>query len=136
MLAGFCFIDAEILEDVFSMLVCPDCRQASLMLSEEMRYGCATFMNLSCYCYCGWENTFYSSRKTYPQGFDVNKRVVYAMWSCEEGYAGPEIFMTLINLPPPMVRKNYNKLVDTFLDAVKIVAEETMRTVLQNLKTK
>ena len=89
-------------------------------------------MSLS--CPSGWEHTFCSSKKTNPKGFEVNKRIVYSMRSCGQGYAGIENFMTLMNLLPPMARKTYNNLAEKVKDAVRKVAEETMQAAADEIR--
>ena len=44
------------------------------------------------------------------KGFGVNTRSAYAMRSCELGIIALKIFCGLIYLPPPITKKNYQKV--------------------------
>ena len=59
--------------------------------------------------------------------FDVNKRVVYSIQSYGLGYAGMETVMALMNLPPPLTRKNFNKLTETIKNAIISQQEDARR---------
>lgn len=48
------------------------------------------------------------------------------MQSLVYGYAGIEKFNALINIPKSMTVKNCNKIVSEIIDAVNVIAEETM----------
>ena len=95
--------------------------------------GLASNLCLKCTT-CLFEKTFYtSSTEDNGKGFDVNKRMVYAMRTCGQGHAGIETFTTLMNIPKPMTVKNYNKIVMKFVKSVKDVAEETMADAVDEL---
>ena len=76
-------------------------------------------------CVCGWDHIFCSSKKV-GKSFDVNKRFTYAMRSCGQGHLGLKKFSMLMNMPPPITQKNYDKLAVTIKMAVKKVAMESM----------
>ena len=67
----------------------------------------------------------FTSRKN-SQCFDVNKRIIYTMHACGQGYSGIEKFTSLMNIPKPMTANNYDKIVTILSDTVKTVAHETM----------
>ena len=60
------------------------------------------------------------------RSYDINKRSVYAFRRLGKGYAGMKTFLTIMNLPPPMTKKNYSKIARTVYKAVKTVAESCM----------
>ena len=60
------------------------------------------------------------------RSYDINKRSVYAFRRLGKGYAGMKTFLTIMNLPPPMTKKNYSKIARTIHKAVKTVAESCM----------
>ena len=86
-------------------------------------------------CICGYENCFYSSEKS-GKGFDINKRLVYSMRSCGQGFGGMERFAVCMNMPKPMNKNNYNKLAISIKEACKVVAEETMSDAASELRAK
>ena len=43
-----------------------------------------------------------------------------------KGYAGVRTFLTIMNLPLPMTKKNYSRIARTVCKAVKTVAESCM----------
>ena len=55
------------------------------------------------------------------RSYDINKRSVYAFRRLGKGYAGMKTFLTIMNLPPPMTKKNYLKIAGTIHKAVKTV---------------
>ena len=100
-------IDVQILSSIFGMLSCPDCQQQSIEMDETKKQGAAHEIKLS--CQCGWEHKFWTSKKAKTRGFDINKRLVYAFRSCGQGINGMKRIFSLINMPTPMTRTNYDK---------------------------
>jgi hypothetical protein len=128
LLSGYRIIDIEVLSVIFKELICPMCfNEDSLVLSDNLkdRHGLASFLVLKC-SNCLFRKNFCTSKKSGKQGYDVNKRVVYTMRSLGHGHAGLEKFTSLMNIPPPMTRNNYDKLAKTISKVVKKVAIETM----------
>ena len=66
--------------------------------------------------------------------FDVNIRSVYAMRSCELGYNALAKCCGLMNLPPPVSKKNFQKLSHTIRDTAKTVAEASMSAAIEEVK--
>ena len=109
---GYRLIDIEILEYVFSLLACPECKQPMLDFSESQKFGSARKMQLE--CACGWQHMFWSSKKE-CRSFDINRRFCYAMRSCGQGYSGMKQFSMLMNLPPPLegyIRKKMTRMIE------------------------
>ena len=69
------------------------------------------------------------------RSYDINKRSVYAFRRLGKGYAGMKTFLTIMNLPPPMTKKNYLKIAGTIHKAVKTVAEACMSDAVKEIKT-
>ena len=67
------------------------------------------------------------------KSFEANLRMVYAMRSNGIGFSGLEKFCSLINLPKPPTR-NYDKLSNLLRDAVKSVAETSMKNAAQTIR--
>ena len=66
------------------------------------------------------------------KSFEANLRMVYAMRSNGIGFSGLEKFCSVMNLPKPMTR-NYDKLSNLLRDAVKSVAEASMKNAAQTI---
>ena len=83
---------------------------------------------------------FFTSAKTYsaiPQsknGFDVNLRMTYTMRTLGQGHAGIQKFTSLMDMPNPMTRNNYDKLVAKVSSVTKLVAEETMHDAAEDIR--
>ena len=102
-------IDMNILGNVFNILLCPECSQLGLQLSQVKKQGLA--MKLHLHCSCGWGHVFWTSKKPKKvRSFDVNKRIFYAMRRIGKGYQGLKTFLMLMNLPLPMTWSSYHKL--------------------------
>ena len=56
------------------------------------------------------------------------------MRSCGLGYNALEKFCGLMNLPPPVSKKNYQKLSHKIRDTAKTVAEASMSAAIEELK--
>ena len=54
-------IDMNILGNVFNILLCPECSQLGLQLSQVKKQGLA--MKLHLHCSCGWGHVFWTSKK-------------------------------------------------------------------------
>ena len=48
------------------------------------------------------------------------------MRACGQGFSGLEKFTSLMNIPKPITKNIYNKLIKTVSECAKIVAKETM----------
>ena len=122
---GYRMIDLNILNSVFKLLCCPECQSEDLGLHEIGNQGSARNLQLKC-SGCEWIHHFWTSNKTVNGGFDINRREVYAARSCGLGYSGLEKLHVLLNMPPPLTRKNYGTVSRSVLAASKSIAEESM----------
>ena len=77
---------------------------------------------------------FYTSLSSDHNRFVVNKRIVYGMRACGQGYAGLQTFTYLMNIPKPMTAINYDKIILKLSTAAKEVAEETMKETREELR--
>ena len=58
---------------------------------------------LSC-SICEFRYSFWTSKKAEKmRSYDINKRSVYAFRRLGKGYADMKTFLTIMNLPPPMI---------------------------------
>ena len=44
------------------------------------------------------------------RSYDINKRSLYDFRRLGKGYTGMKTFLAIMNLPPPMTKKNYSKI--------------------------
>ena len=126
-------MDMDILEAMINDFICPECKQNNVSLKEVLKNKKGLASYLIIYCVCGYEKPFYTSKQT-AKSFDVNKRAVYSMRSCGQGYAGLEIFLFCMNMPKTMTRKNYTKISDVVSDACQKTALETMNSAANDLR--
>ena len=68
------------------------------------------------------------------KSFDVNRRIVYTMRSCGQGYAGLENFTSFMNMPKPMTQNNFDKIVKTVSHCAKAVAREIMNDAAEEIR--
>jgi hypothetical protein len=129
---GYRIIDSELLAKVISQLLCPECKNpVSLTENKALRKGLAS--NLLIACVCGFDLNFETSKKA-KKSYDINNRIIYTMRTLGQGHAGLEKFTTLMDMPKPMTRNNYNKLVNNLATVAKSVAEETMADASKELR--
>ena len=64
----------------------------------------------------------------------VNTRSVFAMRCCGLGYNALDKFCGLMNLPPPVSKKNYQKLSHKIRDTAETVAEASMPAAIEEVK--
>ena len=83
---------------------------------------------------CDTKNDFNTSSIN-NKSFDINNRIVYAMRSCGQGFSGIEKFTSLMNMPKPMTRNNYDKIVKKFVKVSEKVANETMNDAVKELRS-
>ena len=92
---------------------------------------------------CNYSRNLYSSKTFSPslsnkkvgmKSFEANLRMVYAMRSNGIAFSGLEKFCSVMNLPKPMTRCNYDKLSNLLRDAVKSVAETSMKNAAQTTR--
>ena len=138
---GYRLIDVHILDSVISAFKCPGCTEQLLTLKErlEKKKGLASSLEIIC-SRCGYNDKFYTSRTLPYEGkggksFDVNARIIYAMRACGQGHAGVEKFTTLMDMPKPMTKNNYNKVVKKLVTATETVAKETMSDAIEELRS-
>ena len=133
-ITGYRFMNMELLDTVFSALLCPECMTSSLKLKENMsmKKGLASCLYIKCMA-CGHVHQFCNSTRR-DLNFDINVRTVYAMRACGQGFAGLSTFVSLMDMPKPMTANNYDKIVNKLTDAAKYVAEETMKDACEELR--
>ena len=106
-------MDTEILSLMFSMLLCPQCEQRTVKLSDRLccKQGLSSLLVLDCKN-CDFTEEFHTS-KTCGRGFDINNRMVYTMRTLGHGYTGIEKFTHLMDMPKPMTLSSYETTNET-----------------------
>ena len=94
-ITGYRLMDMEILASIFCLLLCPSCCKRHLKLSEMNSKKKGLSSLLLCQN-CSYFEEFCTSRSK-DNSYDVNKRAVYSMRACGQGYAGLETFTSLMN---------------------------------------
>ena len=122
---------------VFNALACPKCHQQKLILKDNVakKRGLASLLFAFC-SNCEYEKEFYTSSQQTDKSFDVNKRIVYAMRACGQGYSGIKTITTLMDMPKPMTANNYDKLAKRYSTVSKEIAEETMSDAAEEIRSK
>ena len=125
-LTGYGFIDMDILGELFQQIVCQECGGSSHVLEDKPteRKGSASHLRVRCEK-CGWVYTFYTSKRI-PHGFDVNRRLVYAMRSIGQGHSSIERFCAHMNMPAPLGYTAYRDNNIALAKAAKSVATKSM----------
>ena len=127
--SGYRLLDITIFKSLISSLACPDCLTTSLEMVEQLpkKKGFASYFPTVC-SKCNYSRNLYSSKTFSPnlfkkkvgmKYFEANLRMVYATRSNGIGFSGLEKFCSVMNLPKPMARCNYDKLSNLPRDAVK-----------------
>jgi hypothetical protein len=134
--SGYRMMDMHVLANVFSAVLCPDCQNPSLSLTDRLscKKGMASLLILQCNRFsCDFKKEFYTSNCC-DKSFDVNKRMVYTMRALGNGHAGIEKFTHLMDMPNPMTKKNYEKIADKIGEVAKEVAEQSMKDAAEDLR--
>ena len=123
----------EILSNIISILCCPECTKPCLKLSERFSHknGLSSLLVIS--CECGYKRDFYTSSSC-GKSYDINRRTVYTMRACGQGYRGIEKFCALMNMPRPMTNRCYDKIVTTVSNSAQLVAKETMEDAAKEIR--
>ena len=122
---GYRFIDVEILGQLFQQMVCKECggSNSCLVLEDKHteRKGSASHLRVRC-IECGW---VYTSKQIH-NGFDVNRRLVYAMRSIGQGHASIKRFCAHMNIPEPLGYTTYRDNNIALVKAAKSLATNSM----------
>ena len=122
---GYRLVDMNLLGSILNRLCCPEGFKQTLALEEDTKTKKGFSSCLAVVCGCKFQITTHTSERC-EKGFDVNRRMVYAMSACEQGFAGVERFAVFLNMPKPMTANNYEKNSDKIKEAVRHIPEKTM----------
>ena len=135
---GYRLLDMGIFAELVKDLLCPVCCDSRIYVSTDhsKRKGLSSYIEIK--CTCGYYRSEFSSPtiKKSGKGLNayVNTRSVYAMRSCGLGYNALEKFCGLMNLPPPVSKKNYQNLSHKIRNTAKTVAEASMSAAIEEVK--
>ena len=104
-------MDLNVLGTVIQLLACPDCAEKGLKIFDmpNKKMGSASCLELHCLD-CGWNHLFHTSAKS-SSAYDINVlRLVYAMRSIRQGFAGAKIFCGFMNIPSVPTKNNFSKI--------------------------
>ena len=136
-ICGYRIIDVDILSDIINNVCCQNCKMPGLRLLERFskKKGLSSFLYILCPL-CKNTTEFYTSKQCgSTQSFDVNRRIVYTMGACGQGYAGIEKFTTFMNMPKPMTQNNYDKIARIVSNSAKVVAQDSMADAAQEINS-
>ena len=87
----------------------------------------ASYLKINC-SDCPFSYSKYTSKgvENNQQAMEVNIRSVYAMRKCGVGHTGLQKFCGVMNMPPPVAQKSYDKLSQKLGVAVEKVAKTSM----------
>ena len=125
-ISGYRLVDTTILSCVIGELLCPICQQDKLTLKDclSKKQELANLLLIRCSS-CIYKKEFFTSERC-GRGFDVNKRTAYTIRVLGHGHSGIEKFTHLMNMPKPMTKNNYNKIIKQMATVTKEIAEQTM----------
>ena len=79
-------------------------------LEKHKKQGLSLQLCLS-WTICEFCHSFWASKKAEKmRSYDINKRSLYGFRRLEKGYTGMKTVLAIMNLPPPMTKKNYSKI--------------------------
>ena len=107
--SSYQIIDLHILVSTYSAIACPDCFNTSFveLKKAKKKQGLLLQLCLSC-TICKFHYPFWTSKKAEKmRSYDINKQSVYAFRRLGKGYAGMKTFLTIMNLPALMTKKNF-----------------------------
>jgi len=133
-LSGFRFIEISILSSVLMSLAFPECFSIGMILHENFTKKKGLSSHLSAVCKsCSYSRNFYTSPVCGKyEGFEINRRIVYALRSCGVGYNGLEKLLVFLNMSKPMLYNNL-KIVKLFSSAAKKIATLSLRSAAARL---
>lgn len=91
-ISGYRLVEMSILSNIFKSFACPECYHCELVLQEQKskKKGFSSYLSVVC-SNCNYSRHFNTSKTAGVNGgYDINRRMVYAMRSCGVGYHGLE----------------------------------------------
>ena len=138
---GFVIFSIGVLQDVFSFICCPGCKQESVALEEviEKKQGLAINFRLKC-SLCLWQHQFFSSPyanvpcKKSKNSMEVNVRLAMAFRNAGIGYDTLENVCTHMNMHKPMTKNNYLNVINSLHEGYVKEAANSMKRAAEEVK--
>ena len=126
-------IDFQSLQNAIStMCVCSHCHSGDVKLIETSREGLGSAFLLECQNKeCMESLSFSSSPKS--RFYDVNRRSVLAMRRIGRGYTSMQKFCGIMNLPPPLRERHFQRHQRALQQAATVVATRSMNIAAEEL---
>ena len=112
------------------------CQQSTLYMEEDMlRESLASYLTVKC-TNCSFIHSGYTSKgvENNKQLVEVDVKSVYVMRRIGVGHKGLQKFCGIMNMPPPVASKNYNKVADKLGKAAEKVAKVSMLAAAMEVK--
>lgn len=126
--SGYRMIDIDILKSMVTNFMCCKMCNNNINIEEVCQRGLASKYIVNCskcgYVTAFWNGQMLGEKKNIPE---INTRFVYAMRCVGQGHAGMETFSSVMELPPPIAAKSYNKINQKIKLATYNVAQNSMK---------
>ena len=136
----------NILQSLFMFFAhCPECgcARVNMQNNDAKRQGfCLELTLLCCSSSCQWKHTVHTSKnvncnntseiKPGRNAFAVNIQMVLAFGEIGKGYRSMKSFTSLMNIPPPISLRSYNRINDTLHNTYITVSNQSMVNAAQN----
>ena len=133
-------IDISIIQDILGAVLCPEYTKKELYIVEDetKRKGLSNLLVVKCryysFCHENYTTKTLTNSDKGMQPFGINMRCVYTMARCGVGHTGLEKLCGFMNMPPPMVRKLFDKLSNNICAASEKMAKNSMIDAAVHLK--
>ncbi|GFR25888.1 uncharacterized protein TNCT_649371 [Trichonephila clavata] len=124
---GYRLINLDILlEELSKYLICFYCGSKAV-LKEKVQFGLVSEFYIDCDS-CATQSTFKSSPvfESSNHDYEINIRITYAMRTLGVGLRGTKTFCSVMDLPPPVSQKTYDRIFNNIKSAGSIVAVSSM----------
>ncbi|GFW57085.1 uncharacterized protein TNCV_1116131 [Trichonephila clavipes] len=127
---GYRLINLDIFfKEISKHLVCFYCGSKA-ELKEKVLFGLVSEFYIDCNS-CAMQSTFKSSPgfESSNHDYEINTRITYAMRTLGVGLRGIKTFCSVMDLPPPVSQKSYDRILSNIKSASSIVAVALMNKV-------
>lgn len=125
---GYAFLNTSPLFSALSESLCCNKCYDKITVNCEVIYGLTMKINIYCNS-CGLLSSTKNSKMVgkMQNASDLNRRFFLAMRFIGKGHAEAKTFCGIMDLPPPVTQKSYDKIVSHIHAATNIVAEKSMQ---------
>lgn len=127
---GYRIIDISLLFQELKKSLCCEICNSEIEIIESKVSGVSSTLSISC-TKCSEINEFHTSRMigAKQNQCEVNLRIIYGMRCVGQGLAGLERFCSIMDFPPPLSQKSYDKAVKKIGQAAATVSKISMKEV-------